>query len=77
MLVNPNHFCFSQATAARLRAEVNGTPLVFPEEVLKEPKLVREETALYYSRRENLEQSLAGFQQALKLVQQELVMTEP
>jgi adhesin transport system membrane fusion protein len=31
----------SQATAARLRAEVNGTPLVFPEEVLKEPKLVR------------------------------------
>ncbi|WP_420002119.1 HlyD family type I secretion periplasmic adaptor subunit [Acinetobacter sp. LF10] len=67
----------SQATAARLRAEVNGTPLVFPEEVLKEPKLVREETALYYSRRENLEQSLAGFQQALKLVQQELVMTEP
>jgi len=67
----------SQATAARLRAEVNGTPLVFPEEVLKEPKLVREETALYYSRRENLEQSLAGFQQALKLVQQELIMTEP
>ncbi len=27
----------SLATSARLRAEVNGTPLVFPEEVLKEP----------------------------------------
>jgi hypothetical protein len=49
----------AQATAARLRAEVNGTPLAFPAEVLKEPKLVKEETALYYSRRENLEQSLA------------------
>ncbi|MGL5145788.1 MAG: biotin/lipoyl-binding protein, partial [Acinetobacter junii] len=67
----------AQATAARLRAEVNGTPLAFPAEVLKEPKLVKEETALYYSRRENLEQSLAGYQQALQLVQQELMMTEP
>lgn len=65
----------AQATAARLRAEVNGTPLAFPAEVLKEPKLVKEETALYYSRRENLEQSLAGYQQALQLVQQELMMT--
>lgn len=67
----------AQATAARLRAEVNGTPLAFPAEVLKEPKLVKEETALYYSRRENLEQSLAGYQQALQLVQQKLMMTEP
>ena len=67
----------AQATAARLRAEVNGTPLVFPDDVLKEPKLVKEETALYHSRRENLEQSLEGYRQALQLVQQELVMTEP
>ncbi|MDH0033062.1 MULTISPECIES: HlyD family type I secretion periplasmic adaptor subunit [Acinetobacter] len=67
----------AQATAARLRAEVNGTPLAFPEEVLKEPKLVQEETALYRSRRANLEESIAGNQQALKLVQQELAMTAP
>lgn len=67
----------AQATAARLRAEVNGTPLSFPAEVMKEPKLVTEETALYYSRRANLEQSIEGNQQALKLVQQELSMTEP
>jgi adhesin transport system membrane fusion protein len=66
----------AQATA-RLRAEVNGTPLAFPEEVLKEPKLVQEETALYRSRRANLEESIAGNQQALKLVQQELAMTAP
>lgn len=67
----------SRATSARLRAEVSGTPLSFPEEVLKYPKLVKEETALYQSRRANLEESLAGFQQALVLVQQELEMTAP
>lgn len=67
----------SKATAARLRAEVNGTPLVFPNEVLKERGLVEEETALYHSRRSNLEESLAGLKQALILVEQELKMTEP
>lgn len=67
----------SRATSARLRAEVSGTPLSFPEEVLKYPKLVKEETALYQSRRVNLEESLAGLQQALVLVQQELEMTAP
>lgn len=67
----------SRATSARLRAEVSGTPLVFPAEVLKYPKLVKEETALYQSRRANLEESVAGLQQALVLVQQELEMTAP
>lgn len=67
----------SLATAARLRAEVNGTTLSFPPEVLKEPKLVNEETALYNSRRANLEESLSGLRQALNLVEQELRMTEP
>ncbi|WP_180106177.1 MULTISPECIES: HlyD family type I secretion periplasmic adaptor subunit [unclassified Acinetobacter] len=67
----------SRATAARLRAEVNGTPLTFPEDVQKIPTLVKEETALYHSRRANLEESVAGLKQALVLVQQELAMTEP
>ncbi|WP_180078349.1 HlyD family type I secretion periplasmic adaptor subunit [Acinetobacter sp. YH12251] len=67
----------SRATAARLRAEVNGTPLSFPEDVQKIPALVKEETALYQSRRANLEESVAGLKQALVLVQQELAMTEP
>lgn len=67
----------SRATSARLRAEVSGTPLVFPEDVLKYPKLVKEETALYQSRRANLEESVAGLEQALVLVQQELEMTAP
>lgn len=67
----------SQATAARLRAEVNGEALNFPDSVLKEPKLVREETQLYESRRANMQESIAGLKQALTLVQQELRMTEP
>jgi len=67
----------SRATAARLRAEVTGAPLSFPPEVLKVPKLVAEETALYQSRRANLEESLAGLKHAMVLVQQELTMTEP
>jgi adhesin transport system membrane fusion protein len=67
----------SKATAARLRAEVNSTPLVFSEDVLKIPKLVSEETALYQSRRSNLNDSISGLSQALVLVEQELAMTEP
>lgn len=67
----------AQATAARLRAEVNGTALVFPPEVMKEPALVREQTQLYNSRRQNVEMTIAGLQQALTLVEQELRMTEP
>lgn len=67
----------SKATAARLRAEVNDTPLKFPEEVMKDKALVKEETALYHSRRENLEESLSGLKKSLGLVEQELAMTEP
>ncbi|AWL27609.1 HlyD family type I secretion periplasmic adaptor subunit [Acinetobacter defluvii] len=66
-----------QATAARLEAEVNGTRLSFPKEVRDIPNLVNEETALYTSRRSNLEESIAGLRHALSLVQNELQMTEP
>ncbi|MGA4853713.1 HlyD family efflux transporter periplasmic adaptor subunit [Acinetobacter haemolyticus] len=67
----------AKATAARLHAEVNGSTLSFPEDVLREPALVKAEIALYDSRRANLEESLTGLKQALTLVEQELNMTEP
>ncbi len=67
----------TQATAARLEAEVNGTNIVFPKEVLVMPNLVREETALYTSRRANLDESITGLKRALSLVQNELQMTQP
>lgn len=67
----------SLATSARLRAEVNGTALQFPEIVQKDSQLVREETQLYNTRRKNLEESISNLTTSLTLVQQELRMTEP
>ncbi|MFX1825328.1 HlyD family efflux transporter periplasmic adaptor subunit [Acinetobacter sp. AS5] len=67
----------SLATSARLRAEVNGTALQFPEIVQKNSQLVREETQLYNTRRINLEESISDLTTSLTLVQQELRMTEP
>ncbi|ALH95749.1 HlyD family efflux transporter periplasmic adaptor subunit [Acinetobacter equi] len=67
----------SKATVARLNAEVNGKSLSFPDDVRKFPELVKEESALYYSRRANLEESISGLKDALSLVEQELRMTEP
>lgn len=67
----------SLATSARLRAEVNGTALQFPEIVQKDSQLVREETQLYNTRRRNLEESISDLTTSLTLVQQELRMTEP
>ena len=67
----------SLATSARLRSEVNGTALQFPEIVQKDSQLVREETQLYNARRKNLEESISDLTTSLTLVQQELRMTEP
>lgn len=64
------------ATATRLRAEVEGGELKFPDYVMEDPALVRSETALFKSRKESLAKSLAGIQEALTLVKRELVMTE-
>ena len=65
------------AMAARLKAEVDGSPLVFPPEVHEEVSLVQTETMLYKTRRESLASSLGGLNQALELVRRELVLTEP
>ncbi|HEY1611465.1 MAG TPA: HlyD family type I secretion periplasmic adaptor subunit [Paraburkholderia sp.] len=64
------------ATAARLKAEVDGGGLVFPPEVKEDPQLVRSETALYNSRRDGLNRSLASVNQSLALVRKELQITE-
>lgn len=65
------------AMSARLAAEVGGMPLAFPPEVQSDDDLVRTETALYRSRREQLASSLAGVTQALALMRSELALTEP
>lgn len=66
-----------RASAERLRAELTGAPLVFSAETLKEPELVARETQLYQSRRRNLTETVSNLNQSMKLVQDELRMTEP
>ena len=67
----------AMATAARLNAEVNDTGLTFPAELDDDVELVKQETALYQSRRESLEKGLAGLRQGADLVQRELALTRP
>jgi len=66
-----------RASTERLRAELTGTPLAFSSETLKEPELVARETQLYQSRRRNLTETVSNLTQSMKLVQDELRMTEP
>ena len=47
------------ATAARLTAQINNTPLTFPAELDDEPELVKSETELYNSSRTSLEKQLS------------------
>lgn len=64
------------ATAARLQAEVGGTPLVFPATVAADPALVRAETALYQSRQNSLRETVQGLEETLALILRELTLTE-
>ena len=65
------------ATAARLTAQINDTPLVFPPELNNEPDLVKSETELYNSSRNSLEKQLSGLKQGVALIRRELAMTKP
>lgn len=66
------------AAAARLRAESQGGALVFPAEVQRRaPDLIRNERETFEARRRSLDASLGAQQQALRLAQDELRITEP
>ncbi|MGA5653182.1 HlyD family type I secretion periplasmic adaptor subunit [Rahnella contaminans] len=65
------------ATAARLTAQINNTPLTFPSELDDEPELVKSETELYNSSRNSLEKQLSGLKQGVSLIRRELSMTTP
>lgn len=64
------------AAAARLTAEVNDQPLVFPAELKKYPELVASETRLYKTRRAQLSDATAQFNQSLSLANRELAITQ-
>lgn len=67
----------SKATVARLEAEVNGTPLIFPDEVLKDSSLINSETELFNSKRKSLQETIANLQESQSLIREELDLTEP
>ena len=63
------------ASAARLSAEVNGTKLAFPKELLKFEDLIAKERQLYDTRQKSLRESLSSVNESLQLVQRELAIT--
>lgn len=61
------------ASVERLKAQTENRPIQIPAEVLeKAPGIAANETALYNSRRQQLEQEVSGLQQQLTQRQQEL-----
>lgn len=66
-----------KAIKARLQAELDGTPLVFPADVAAMPELVARETEAYKSRRAALDVSVADLRRTQRLLATEIEMTEP
>ena len=65
------------ARVARLRAEANHTPLVFPADVQKDTAVTLSETQAYQARRRSLEDSVGSLQRSYTLAMDEINMTEP
>ncbi|WP_260923442.1 HlyD family type I secretion periplasmic adaptor subunit [Novosphingobium sp. 9] len=64
------------AAAARLKAEINGTPISFPPELDKYPDLKASETKLYNDRRQSLASSVALVDESLVLINKEVGIGE-
>lgn len=64
------------ASSARLTAEVNQTPLTFPDELTNYPELIASETRLYEARQHNLKETLQWIDESLALSRQELAVNE-
>jgi adhesin transport system membrane fusion protein len=62
------------ASAARLRAEANGTSLSFPAELDRFPDLKAAETRLYATRRSSLQSSIQLIDQSLALIGREVTI---
>ena len=60
-----------KASAARLRAEATGQVLMFPQDVLADSKVVRDETQAYESRKRSLDEGVAGIKRSLDSLQSE------
>jgi adhesin transport system membrane fusion protein len=66
-----------EAKTARLRAEANHTPLVFPDDVMREKSVMQAEIQTYQARRRALNDTVASLQKSYGLAMNEINMTEP
>ncbi|HUH57583.1 MAG TPA: HlyD family efflux transporter periplasmic adaptor subunit [Pseudomonadales bacterium] len=63
------------AKSTRLTAELTGKPLVFPESLQAYPNLIREETQLYSSRRQRINDILASIDKSMDLLKKEIAIS--
>lgn len=63
------------AKSTRLTAELTGKPLVFPESLQAYPNLIREETQLYNSRRQRINDILASIDKSMDLLKKEVAIS--
>jgi adhesin transport system membrane fusion protein len=66
-----------KAAAARLRAESRGSRLEFPNDVLIDPDIVRNETDTYNARKQALDQAVATATSSRALIAREIAITGP
>lgn len=69
-----NRLLALKAQAARLAAEVTGSELIFPPEVMKDAELVKRETDAWKLRKRALHESLDGYLKSKTLLLKELAM---
>lgn len=66
-----------EAAAARLRAQMNGGELIFPESVKAEKDLMAREQSLFDSQRDTLNANLSSLKETYALTSRELKLTQP
>lgn len=66
-----------EAAAARLRTQMNGGELIFPESVKAEKDLMDREQRLFDSQRDTLNANLSSLKESYALTSRELKLTEP
>ena len=65
------------AIAARLRAEANDSPLVFPPELKDAPQLIKQETQAYKAKKTALADSMQAVDTSLAAITREITLTTP
>ncbi|MBN7121042.1 hemolysin secretion protein D [Erwinia billingiae] len=66
-----------KGTIARLRAEAYGQPLVFDEQVQKDPAVIEQETKAYNARKAALHDAISALQRSYDLSMREIKMSQP